>query len=64
MSIENIDVRLVVSEAGLTYRQIAKQMNLTPEYLSKVMRNQLKPKMKERIIEAINVLRGGDVGNK
>lgn len=62
MSIENIDVRLAVSEAGLTYKKIAKQMNLTPEYLSKIMRVQLKPKMKERIIEAITVLRGEGVG--
>ena len=64
MSLENLEIRLAVQEAGLTFRLIAAQMNLTPEYLSNVLRKPLKPEMKKRIVDAINVLRGGDVGNK
>ena len=61
MSLENIEIRLAVNEAGLTFRMIAAQMDITPEYLSKVMRKPLRPAMKERIIQAINVLRGEGV---
>lgn len=58
VSLENLEIRLAVQEAGLTFRLIAAQMDITPEYLSKVLRKPLKPEMKKRIVDAINVLRG------
>lgn len=53
---KNIDIRLVVSDKGLTYRQIAAEMGITPEYLSRLMSKDLKPGMRERILNAIDRL--------
>ena len=50
----NIDIRLAVSDKGLTYRQIAEDMGITPEYLSRLMSKDLKPGMRERILNAID----------
>ena len=36
--LENIEIRMMVSEARLTYRQIARHIGVTSEYLSKCMR--------------------------
>ena len=56
MGLKNLDIRLVVADNNLTYREIAAQMRVTPEYLSRVLANTLTPSMKSRIIEAVNVL--------
>lgn len=47
-------------DAGLTYRQIAKEMNISPVWLSKVMSRDLKPSMRKRILEAIWELKKED----
>lgn len=54
----NLEIRLRVVAAKLTYREIAHHIGVTPEYLSKCMRYELKPDMKERITAAIHDLRG------
>ena len=54
---KNLELRLMVSDAGLTYKRIAKQLGVTPEYLSRCMRFELKPEMRERIMTAIEELR-------
>lgn len=51
---QNIDIRIIVSSKGLTYRKIAAEMGVTPEYLSRVMGADLKPGMRERIMNAID----------
>lgn len=56
--LENIEIRMMVSEARLTYRQIARHIGVTSEYLSKCMRYPLKPTMYLRVVKAINDLRG------
>lgn len=53
---KNIDIRLVVSDKKLTYRQIAAEMGITSEYLSRLMSKDLKPGMRERILNAIDRL--------
>ncbi len=58
--LENLEIRLRVVAAKVTYRQIAHQIGVTPEYLSKCMRFPLKPEMKARITAAINELRGSE----
>lgn len=55
---ENLDVRLIVADAKVTYKAIAARIGVTPEYLSRCMRFPLKPDMKERIIAAVDDLRG------
>lgn len=52
----NLDIRLAVDDKGLTYRQIAKVIGVTPVYLSRVMGKELKPSMRTRILNAIDEL--------
>jgi len=53
----NIDVRIAVSESGLTYRAIAKKMGISHEWLSRLMRHTLSPDNKERILSAVKELK-------
>ena len=53
---KNLDIRITVADKGLTYRQIAEVMGVTPVYLSRVMAKELKPSMRTRILNAIDVL--------
>ena len=53
---KNIDVRQIVSEGGLKYKDLAKEMNISPEWLSRLMRNTLSASNKARIMEAIEKL--------
>ena len=55
---ENLDVRLIVADANLTYKAIAARIGITRQYLSTCMRYPLKPEMKARIMAAVNDLRG------
>ena len=54
MGLENLEIRQLVDNKKLTYREIAKQIGICPEHLSRCMRYPLKPEMKSRIISAIN----------
>ena len=61
--LENIEIRRQVAEVPLRYKDIAKHIGVTPEYLSRCMRYPLKPDMYIRIVAAIYELRGsGDNG--
>lgn len=51
---KNVDIRMIVSDKGLTYRQIAAEMGVTAVYLSRVMGADLKPGMRLRILDAID----------
>ena len=57
--LENIEVRRQVAEVSLRYKDIAKQIGVTPEHLSRCMRYPLKPEMYIRIVTAIQCLREG-----
>ena len=54
----NLDIRLYVKDSGLLFKDVAEQMGVTPEYLSRVLRYQLKSDMRERILTAVRELRG------
>lgn len=54
----NLDIRLYVKDSGLLFKDVAEQMGVTPEYLSRVLKYQLKPDMRERILTAVRELRG------
>lgn len=58
MTTENLDIRILVSELKLTFKDIAERMTVSPEYLSRCMRHPLKPEMRERVMKAITDLRG------
>lgn len=53
---KNIDIRLIVSDKGLTYKKLAAEMGISHEHLSRVMSKELKPNMRTRILNAINEL--------
>ncbi len=52
----NLDIRLLVSEKKLTFKAIAEEMGVGRTYLSRIMGKKLSVKNKLRIIEAINRL--------
>ena len=58
MTTENLDIRMLVSDMNLKFKDIAVRIGVTPEYLSRCMRHPLKPDMKERIMNVITDLRG------
>ena len=53
---KNLDIRITVADKGLTYRQIAEVMGVTPVYLSRLMAKELKPALRTRILNAIDDL--------
>lgn len=57
---ENLDIRLLVRDSGLTYRQIAKVLGITYWYLSKLMSKPLSVKNRIRILDAIGELTSED----
>lgn len=56
---KNLDIRMLVSENGLKYRDIAKELNISREWLSRLMRNTLTIDNKVRIMGAIEKLTKG-----
>lgn len=56
---KNLDIRLLVSENGLKYKDIADEMNVTPEHLSRLLRKELTPENKIRVMRAIDQLKKG-----
>lgn len=55
----NLDIRMLVSENGLKYKDIAKELNISREWLSRLMRNTLTIDNKVRIMGAIEKLTKG-----
>ena len=56
---KNLDIRTLVSEKGLKYKDIAKEMGVSPEWLSRLMRFTLTAENKARIMGANEKLTGG-----
>lgn len=54
MSLQNIDVRMAVSDSGMTYKEIAEKMGIHRCSLSRLMRTPLNTRDKARIMSAIN----------
>lgn len=54
---ENIDIRIKAMEAGIYHADIARLMNITPEYMSRIMKRPLSLKNKKRVNEAIDFLK-------
>lgn len=56
---KNLDIRMLVSETGLKYKDIADELNITPEWLSRLMKDTLTTDNKVRIMGAIEKLTKG-----
>ena len=54
---ENLDVRILVAENHIRYKDIAERMGISPVWLSTQLRYELSPVTKERIIQAIKELK-------
>lgn len=54
---KNLDIRIAVKESGLTYKAIAKEIGVTPEWLCRLMRADLSPENQIRIMTAIDRLK-------
>lgn len=50
---KNLDIRLLVGEKGLHYKDIAEKMGILNTSLSRMMRKDLTPAQRERILSAI-----------
>lgn len=58
---KNLDIRILVSENGLKYRDIAAEMNISRQHLSRLLRYELTPENKIRVMRAIDsLLEGAD----
>lgn len=57
---KNIDIRLLVDEKGLKYKDIAKVLHITPEWLSRVLRDELSEERRYWILQAIEEMTKGD----
>ena len=56
---KNLDIRMLISDSGLRHKDIADEMNITPEWLSRLLRNDLTPENKIRIMTAVERLTKG-----
>ena len=56
MSKANEDLRIEILKSGMTYRQVAEEMKISPVWLSRVMAKKLTPEMRQRINIAIDEL--------
>lgn len=56
---ENLDIRLMVSENKLHYKDIANIMGVGQSWLSRLMASPLSLQNKLRIVDAIEQLKGG-----
>ena len=52
----NLDIRVMVSESRLKYGDVAKQMGISRQYLSLLMRYDLTVENREKILKAIREL--------
>lgn len=57
-TLENLEIRKLISEKNLKYKEIAARIGICPEHMSRVMRYPLKPEMQARIVAAIDDLPG------
>lgn len=56
---KNIDVRVAVSDSGVKYKDVAKRLHITPEWLSAIMREDLSEFNRARILNAVQELKEG-----
>lgn len=55
-TLTNLDIRLIVSEKGIYYKDIAAVLGLHHTSISRMMSKELKPKQREEILYAISCI--------
>ena len=56
---ENLNIRLMVKESGVTYRQIANEIGVSTSYLSRIMGKPLNTNNQLRIMNALEKIKSG-----
>ena len=51
--LENVDIRLMLSDKGISNKLIAKRIGISPEYFSRLMSKPLSAHNRQRIIDAV-----------
>lgn len=54
LPIQNVDIRMKIMAADITYKEVAASMGITNCHLSRLMAKELKPMTRERILCAIS----------
>lgn len=54
---QNWDIKIMVAENKVRYQDIARKMGISRQWLSELMRRNLSPVMRERIVRAIMELK-------
>lgn len=60
----NADLRAEIVRCGLSYRDVAAGMKISPEWLSRVLSRKITPDMRRRINCAIDELSAGRVSER
>ena len=55
---QNLDIRVLVSDANLKYKDIAAQMGISKWWLSKLMSHELTKENRSKVMKAIMELKG------
>lgn len=50
---KNIDIRIAISDNGLLYKDVAREIGVSPEWFSRLLKNDLSPENWIRISNAI-----------
>lgn len=50
---KNLDIRMIVTASEIKYKDIAAEMNITKQYLSYMMANDISLSKREKILKAI-----------
>ena len=61
MNLSNLEIRKLVIDSGVQYKDIAKKLGMSREWLSRCMRNQLSQKMEDNIRIAIDELKSSEM---
>ena len=53
---QNVNMRIFVSESGVHYKEIAREIGITPEHLSYLMKAPLSSDYEEKIKNAVSAI--------
>ena len=51
---ENLEIRQKIEGNGIRYWQIAKRVGHSPDYFAKLLRTELKPELRQKVLNAID----------
>ena len=64
MSVTNVDIKEMIKEAGLYQYQVAKEVGISEPQFIRWLRYDLSKEKAERILKAIDKLKGGEANDR